>query len=100
MGKQPVTDSESTITTNNNENKLPFNLLSFLRRSQEWLEISGYHVGDIQSEDKPILITDGSTVVGDIFGPQVAIAGLLWISGSAVPFVFVTEIISRRGSTA
>ncbi len=77
MGKQPVTDSESAITTDTNGNKLPFNILSFLRRSQEWLEISGYHVGDIQSEDKPILITTGATVVGDIFAPQVAVAGLL-----------------------
>ncbi|KAA3665345.1 MAG: hypothetical protein DWQ04_01000 [Chloroflexi bacterium] len=81
MGKQSVTDSESAQTIENieeeNNNKLPFNLLAFLRRSQEWLEISGYHVGDIHSEDKPILITTGTTVVGDIFAPQVSVAGLL-----------------------
>ncbi len=58
------------------------NLLARLRHSQQWLEISGYHVGDIQSNDEPVAITSGSTIVGNIFAPEVSINGL--VSGSVV----------------
>lgn len=75
--------------SNDNQNQKPFNLLAFLRRSQEWLEVSGYHVGDIQSENKPVLITAGTTVVGDIFAPQVSISGL--VCGSVAARKIVIE---------
>ena len=74
--------AELSEIDNKNENKKSFNPLTFLRRSQEWLEVSGYHVGDIHSEDKPVLVTSGATVVGNIFALQVKVAGLL--SGSVV----------------
>ena len=65
---------------NDNHQSKPFNLIAFLRRSQEWLEVSGYHVGDIYSETKPVLVTEGTTVVGNIFAHQVRVSGL--VSGS------------------
>ncbi len=55
-------------------------IFSFLRRGQPWLEISGYHVGDIQSED-PVAIRQGTTVVGNVNAPKILVAGL--INGSA-----------------
>jgi chromosome segregation ATPase len=54
---------------------------SFFRRSQPWREIFGYHVGDIQ-ETQPVAVAAGSTVVGDIYAPQIMVVGLL--SGSAI----------------
>ncbi len=55
-------------------------LFSFLRRGQPWLEISGYHVGDIQSDD-PVAIRQGTTVVGNVNAPKILVSGL--INGSA-----------------
>ena len=51
-------------------------IFAFWRRGEQWLEISGYHAGDIQSEE-PVLIKEGATVVGNVFAPQVAVEGLL-----------------------
>ncbi|MBK6713420.1 MAG: polymer-forming cytoskeletal protein [Chloroflexi bacterium] len=55
-----------------------FNLF---RRGQAWREISGYLVTDIY-ETQPVAVAAGSTVVGNIFAPQVLVAGLL--AGTAV----------------
>lgn len=51
--------------------------LTFLNRREQWLEVNGYHVGDVKSDDKPVAITSGSTVVGNIFAPKVMVGGLL-----------------------
>lgn len=51
-------------------------IFAFWRRNEQWLEISGYHAGDIQSEE-PVLLKEGATVVGNVFAPQVVVAGLL-----------------------
>ncbi len=51
------------------------------RRSHKWREIFGYHVGDIQ-EQRPVAVAAGSTVVGNIYAPQIVVVGLL--SGSAI----------------
>lgn len=67
------------MTTQVDNNHLSF--LRFLQR-EAWLEVSGYHVGDVQSPDKPVLVTGGTAVVGSIFAPKVRIAGL--VCGSIV----------------
>ncbi|MBK8988945.1 MAG: polymer-forming cytoskeletal protein [Chloroflexi bacterium] len=54
---------------------------SFLRRKQAWREISGYQVGNIH-ETQPVAIAATATVVGNVFAPQLIVAGLL--SGTAV----------------
>lgn len=55
--------------------------LRFWRRGQTWLEIVGYHVEDIYA-DQPVAIQEGATLVGNVFAPRLAVAGLL--TGSAV----------------
>lgn len=55
--------------------------LRFWRRGQTWLEIVGYHVEDIQT-DQPVAIQEGATLVGNVFAPRLIVAGLL--TGSAV----------------
>ena len=55
--------------------------LRFWRRGQTWLEIAGYHVEDIHT-DQPVAIQDGATLVGNVFAPRLVVAGLL--TGSAV----------------
>lgn len=55
--------------------------LRFWRRGQTWLEIAGYHVEDIQT-DQPVAIQEGATLVGNVFAPRLVVAGLL--TGSAV----------------
>ncbi|MCA9897762.1 MAG: polymer-forming cytoskeletal protein [Ardenticatenaceae bacterium] len=58
-----------------------FDRLRFWRRGQTWLEISGYHVEDIFT-DQPVAIQDGATLVGNVIAPRLVVAGLL--TGSAV----------------
>ncbi|WP_420627751.1 polymer-forming cytoskeletal protein [Candidatus Leptofilum sp.] len=55
--------------------------LRFWRRGQTWLEIVGYHVEDIHT-DQPVAIQEGATLVGNVFAPRLMVAGLL--TGSAV----------------
>lgn len=55
--------------------------LRFWRRGQTWLEIVGYHVEDIQT-DQPVAIQEGATLVGNVFAPRLVVGGLL--TGSAV----------------
>lgn len=64
-----------------NDNQTGRNFLSFLRWGQQWLEVSGYRVGDIQS-DQPVALAPDATLLGNIFAPKVTIAGLL--CGAAV----------------
>ncbi len=54
---------------------------AFLKSKIEWMEISDYYVGDIDS-DKPVAVMAGATVVGTIFAPVVHVNGLLY--GTAV----------------
>ena len=65
--------------TNSNANGR--GILSILRRTARPLQISGYHVGDIR-EDKPVAVLSGAHLIGDIFAPQISVAGLLY--GSTV----------------
>lgn len=67
------------VVTNNKPSR---NFFSFLSREPEWREINGYEVGDVQS-DQPVMITAGSTLVGNIFAPKIAVAGLLYGSTAA-----------------
>lgn len=55
-------------------------ILSFFRRGHAWLEVSGYHVGDIDATE-PVSIHNGATVVGNIKAPKLLVSGL--INGSA-----------------
>ncbi|WP_420643183.1 polymer-forming cytoskeletal protein [Candidatus Leptofilum sp.] len=55
--------------------------LRFWRRGQTWLEIVGYHVEDIHT-DQPVAIQEGATLVGNVFAPRLMVSGLL--TGSAV----------------
>ena len=55
--------------------------LRFWRRGQTWLEVVGYHVEDIHT-DQPVAIQEGATLVGSVFAPRLVVAGLL--TGSAV----------------
>ncbi|MCA9957313.1 MAG: hypothetical protein KC434_21440, partial [Anaerolineales bacterium] len=55
--------------------------LCFWRRGKTWLEIAGYHVEDIHT-DQPVAIQEGATLVGNVFAPRLVVAGLL--TGSAV----------------
>ncbi len=61
---------------------------AFLKSKTEWMEISDYYVGDINSE-KPIAILAGATVVGNIFAPKVRVNGLLY--GTAVSHKIIVE---------
>ncbi len=54
---------------------------AFLKSKIEWMEISDYYVGDIDS-DKPVAVMAGATVVGTIVAPVVHVNGLLY--GTAV----------------
>ena len=63
------------------DNQTGRNFLSFLRWGQQWLEISGYRVGDIQSNE-PVALAPDATLLGNIFAPKVTVAGLL--CGAAV----------------
>ncbi len=69
------------IAANNHKNGR--NLFSFFRRGKsiEVTEITGYRVGDL-SEDKPVVIAAGATMLGHLFAPEITVAGLL--CGSAV----------------
>ncbi|HEX6383849.1 MAG TPA: polymer-forming cytoskeletal protein [Anaerolineae bacterium] len=58
------------------DNQTGRNFLSFLRWGQQWLEISGYRVGDVHSE-QPVALAPGATLVGNVFAPRVMVAGLL-----------------------
>lgn len=49
---------------------------AFWRRKEAWLVISGFHAGDIHSE-QPVLIQPEATVVGNVFAPKISIEGLL-----------------------
>lgn len=52
-----------------------------LKKKQQWYDVSGYHVGDIQTEF-PVIIRHAATVVGDVYAPKIVVHGLL--NGSAV----------------
>jgi chromosome segregation ATPase/cytoskeletal protein CcmA (bactofilin family) len=61
----------------------------FKREKETWVEISGYHVGEVRKTD-PVLITAGSTLLGNIYAPRIIVDGLL--SGSAYAYnIEVTE---------
>ncbi len=81
---------EPRMTISSEKAKGP-GIFSFLRRKQPWVEISGYSVGDIH-ETQPVAIAAEATVVGNIFAPQIIIAGLL--SGTAVS---QEVIVQERG---
>lgn len=56
------------------------NLLDTFKKNQQWHDVSGYHVGDIQTEF-PVIIREAATVVGDVYAPKIVVHGLL--NGSA-----------------
>ncbi len=56
-------------------------LLDAFKRNQQWHDVSGYHVGDIETEF-PVIIREAATVVGDVYAPKIVIHGLL--NGSAI----------------
>ena len=50
--------------------------ISGLFRRRRGLEITGYHVGDIRT-DQHVLVADSGAVAGNIYAPEVIVAGLL-----------------------
>ena len=50
---------------------------SILRREKDWLEISEYLLGDIQTE-KTVYVANMAAVAGDILAPRVIIAGIVY----------------------
>lgn len=50
---------------------------NFLRREPAWQEVSGYHVGDIHTEQGVWLMT-GSTLVGNVTAARVRVDGLFY----------------------
>jgi cytoskeletal protein CcmA (bactofilin family)/chromosome segregation ATPase len=77
--KEPELENTQTTPELNGHGLL--DRLRFWRRGQTWLEIVGYHVEDIQT-DQPVSIQEGATLVGNVFAPRLVVAGLL--AGSAV----------------
>jgi chromosome segregation ATPase len=69
------------MTTGNNYHARSGGLFSLLRRGPQWQEIDGYRVEDLNSE-QPVLITAGSTMLGNIIAPQIKVAGM--VNGDAV----------------
>lgn len=57
------------------------NFFSFLRRSEKWVELNGYRVGDIPL-DEPVFVAPGANIVGNIIAPKIRVAGLVY--GSTV----------------
>lgn len=50
---------------------------SILRRENEWLEIKGYKLGDIQTE-LDVYITKKAAVAGNVLAPRVIVAGIIY----------------------
>ena len=50
--------------------------ISGLFRRKRGLEITGYHVGDIRT-DQTVIVTESGAVAGNIYAPEVTVAGLL-----------------------
>ena len=73
-----------------NHNQNGRSRFSIFRRAPKWMEITGYHVGDIQS-DKPVAVTNGATLVGNIFAPKISVAGLLYGSTVARETIIQTQ---------
>jgi chromosome segregation ATPase/cytoskeletal protein CcmA (bactofilin family) len=55
---------------------------ALFRRRRNWLEIPGYHVGDIFSAE-PVHVTATAAVAGDVVAPKVVVEGLLYGSVGA-----------------
>lgn len=55
----------------------------FSRKQEQWVEVTGYRVGNIQL-DEPILITADAHVVGHIIAPKIEVAGLVHGSTAAL----------------
>lgn len=53
----------------------------FFRRQEQWVEISGYRVGNIQL-DEPIFVHEDAHVIGHVIAPKIQVAGL--VHGSIV----------------
>jgi cytoskeletal protein CcmA (bactofilin family) len=80
------------MTEKKNQKKGLIERLSSLwrRERSNHLEISGYHVGDLESE-RPVHIAPGSAVAGNIAAPQVIVAGLVY------GFLTTRELIVLEG---
>lgn len=72
---------EDLSTTGTPKNGRIAGWIDTLKKKQQWYDVSGYHVGDIQTEF-PVIIRHAATVVGDVYAPKIVVHGLL--NGSAV----------------
>jgi chromosome segregation ATPase/cytoskeletal protein CcmA (bactofilin family) len=79
------TERGFTMTALNNkpENRGLFKRAgALIKGRRHWLEIPGYHVGDILSAE-PVHITATAAVAGDVIAPKVVVEGLLFGSVGA-----------------
>ncbi len=67
-----------TIDKNQRQERRIRSLAStFLKRGRDWLEISVYSVGDIQTE-KNIFVSNKGCVVGQVSAPRIVISGIVF----------------------
>lgn len=50
---------------------------SILKRENDWLEVKGYKVGDIQTEQN-VKVTKNAALVGNVLAPRVTIGGIIY----------------------
>lgn len=50
---------------------------SILKRENEWLEVKGYKLGDIQTE-LTVYVTKEAAIVGNVLAPRVVVAGIIY----------------------
>jgi cytoskeletal protein CcmA (bactofilin family) len=50
---------------------------AFRKRQEERVEISTFQIGDIRAE-KPVIVTAGATLIGDLSAPEVVVKGLVY----------------------
>jgi cytoskeletal protein CcmA (bactofilin family) len=50
---------------------------SILKRENDWLEVKGYQLGDIQTEQN-VKVTEKAALVGNVLAPRVTVAGIIY----------------------
>lgn len=76
----------STVDHKQNGRKI----FSLFRRAEQWVEISGYRVGDIPL-DEPVFVARGANIVGNIIAPKIRVAGLIYGSTTALETIIDAE---------
>lgn len=50
---------------------------SILKRENDWLEVKGYKLGDIQTEQN-VKVTKNAALVGNVLAPRVTVGGIIY----------------------